>query len=243
MVDNQATAYQETDPDQLVPGTGPVEPDDTKKGGASFIKRLLFLIFILYILVSHYHAPILTGLGRYLVVANSPQESDLIVCLAGGNIERGLSAAEAYQQGLAPRIFIGREETPDGYDLLKERGVQYPESSDLLLMLLKGLGVPGSAVHISDRTVKSTMDEAASVRDFVMEEGYRSVLLITSPTHTRRTLLTFQHVFKEDDRRIIVLPSPYSEYNPEDWWKHRRYIREVIIEYQKLIYYTLKYFI
>ena len=42
------------------------------------------------------------------------------------------------------------------------------------------------------------------------------------------------------DFRITVVPTPYSKFRAEDWWKKRRYVREVIIEYQKLIYYKAK---
>jgi hypothetical protein len=36
------------------------------------------------------------------------------------------------------------------------------------------------------------------------------------------------------------MPTPYSKFRPEDWWKTRGYVREVIMEYQKLIYYKVK---
>ena len=137
---------------------------------------------------------------------------------------------------------MAREELPDGYELLKEKGIEYPESIDLLEMILKGVGVPESAMIISDRSVTSTFDEATMVRDFVKKKGHRSLILITSPTHSRRAWLTFKRIFKEEKVRILMLPSPYSKFRPEDWWKKRRYVREVIFEYEKLLYYSLKYF-
>ena len=219
----------------------PIEPERKKTGRASLLKWLFFLFAIIYILLSYYHAPILMRLGRYLIVEHPAQKSDLIICLAGGNVDRGLAVADAYQKGLAPRIFMAREEPPDGYALLREKGASYPEGVDLMLTLLEDLGVPKSAFLTSDRPVKSTFEEAEIVKDLVKNGKFRSLILITSPTHSRRAWLTFRKVLEKNDVRLLVLPSPYSEFRPEDWWKKRRYLREVIIEYEKLVYYTLKY--
>jgi uncharacterized SAM-binding protein YcdF (DUF218 family) len=222
------------------PDSGPIEPKRKKIGKPGLLKWLFFLFVILYVLLSYFHGPILTRLGRYLIVTHPPEKSDLIVCLAGGNVERGLAAADAYKKGLAPRIFMAMEELPDGYELLKEKGINYPASVDLLLMILEGVGVPRAAFLTSDRPVKSTFDEAEAVRELVKKNGYRSLIIITSPTHSRRAWLTYRKVFEKEDVRIQMLPSRYSKFKPEDWWENRRYVRDVIIEYEKLIYYVLK---
>lgn len=224
------------------PDNKPIEPEKRKITTQLLLKWLFFLFFASYILLSYYYAPILTRLGRYLILEHPPRRSDLIVCLAGGNIERGLSTADAFKQGLAPRILITREELPDGYELAKERGIDYPKNVDLLVMLLRELEVPESAIIIGESTVRSTIDEAKLVRAVVKKKGYRSLIILTSPTHTRRAWLTFRKIFKDSDVRILVISSKYSKFRPEDWWKKRRYVRAVIIEYQKLLFYALKYF-
>ena len=234
--DEDRVSYQESG----FPDSKPIEPEGKRTGKQGLFKWLFFLFVIVYVLLSYYHTPILIRLGRYLIVAHQPESSDLIVCLSGGNVERGLAVADAYQEGLAGRIFIAREEPPDGYALLKKRGVNYPESIDLFMMILEGLGVPRSALLTSDRPVKSTFDEAEIISEIVKERGYRSLIIITSPPHSRRAWLTFRKSIEESDVRILMLPSRYSEFRPEDWWKRRRYVKTVIIEYQKLIYYALE---
>ena len=237
---NDDEAYEKED---LFQTGEPIEPEGGKGGRISRLKWAFFLFFLVYTLLSAFHAPILTRLGAFLIVKHSPQESDLIVCMAGGNVDRGLATVDAFQKGLAPRIFMAREESPDGYDLLRERGIDYPENVDLMIMLLEQQGIMRTVFLTSDRTVNSTIDEAEYIRDLITKRGDESLILITSPTHSRRTWLTFKKVFKETDVRILMLPSSYSEFNPEDWWKQRKYVREVIIEYQKLIYYIFKYFL
>jgi uncharacterized SAM-binding protein YcdF (DUF218 family) len=162
--------------------------------------------------------------------------------MAGRNVERSLAAADAYKAGLSPKIFVSREKIPDGYDLFQQMGVAYPESRDLLVMALEDLGVPESALVISDRPVKGTDEEAAVVKALMKENRYRSVILITSPTHSRRAWLTFKRVMGNKDMQIFVLPTPYSKYNPEDWWTKKEYVQEVILEYEKLAYDALRNF-
>ena len=235
--------YTRLDPENTFPDVEPIEPEGKRIKRQNLLKWAFFLLAFVYILLSHYHAPILMRVGRYLLVEHDPQKSDLIVCLAGGNIERGLAAAEAYEKGFAPHIYISREEPPDGHEFLKGRGVNYPASVDLLIILLEGLRVPRSAILMSDGVVKSTWEEAETIRELVKRKGFRSLMVITSPTHSRRAWLTLRNVFKDLDVRILMIPSKYSGFKPEEWWKQRRYVRHVIIEYEKLIFYTFKYFL
>ena len=224
-------------------GMRPIEPEKGKITKLLLIKWLLFLFFFVYILISHYYPAILTFFGRYLIIDHSLENSDLIVCLAGENVERGLAAADAYKDGLAPLIFLAREGLQDGHDLLKEEGIEYPESVDLIIILLKRLGIPESAIIIGDTYVESTLDEAQLVRKVVENRRFKSLIIITSPTQSRRAWLTYKKVFRESDVRILVLVSEYSNFSPGDWWKKRKYTKQVVLEYEKLIYYTLKYFI
>jgi uncharacterized SAM-binding protein YcdF (DUF218 family) len=125
-------------------------------------------------------------------------------------------------------------------ETLKQKGIAYPESVDLVMMIFKGLGVPETAVIRGDRPVQSTFEEAERVGALIKEKKYRSLILVTSPTHSRRAWLTFRQGIPDKDFRITVIPTPYSKFRAEDWWKTRRYVREVILEYQKLIYYKAK---
>jgi uncharacterized SAM-binding protein YcdF (DUF218 family) len=218
----------------------PIEPEGAKASGIARLKWVFFVLALLYVLVSAYHGLILSSLGRYLVVSHPPEKSDLIVCLGGASVERGLAAADAYQRGLAPKLFVVRETVPDGYDILLQRGVSYPESRERMIMMLQGLGVPDSAILTSEMPSESTVMEASLVRKLVSEESSRSLILVTSPSHSRRAWLVFKKALAREDVRILVIPSPYSNYNPEGWWKNPGHFREVVLEYQKLVYYLFK---
>ena len=219
----------------------PIEPQGRKITRPRILKWVIFLVFVTYILISYYRAPILTSFGNYLVVQHSVKKADLIVCMMGRPVERGLAAAELYGMGLAPRIFVGREELPDGYAVLEGKKVHYPESRDLLIMILQGLGVHRSDCIASDSFVGSTFEEANIVREIALKQGYRTLIIVTSPMNARRTFLTFKKVLGKDDVKIMMMPSKYSDFRSNNWWKKKKYLREVIIEYQKLIYFVLKY--
>ena len=240
MADYQEGTYKQEQEKTGFPKPGPIEPEGSSQSGISVIKWLPILIILIYFGLSYFRIPVLTAIGQYLVVSYPPEKSDLIVCLGGNNVERGLATAEAYKMGLAPKIYIVREELPDGYRELKQRGIQYPESIDLLVMILKGLGVPEEAVIRGDVQSRSTWEEAELVKALAERMNYKSIILITSPTHTRRTYLSFRKIMGEKEYRLFIVPSPYSEFKPDTWWQSRRHAREVLFEYQKLLHYALK---
>lgn len=224
-------------------GPGPIEPEGKKSPGPRFLKFALFLILLIYALISIYHVPLLTFIGRFLVIDHKAGKADAIVCLAGSPVERGLAVAELFNKDLAPKIIVTRAPPPEGYAYLKARGIAYPESRDLLLKILRDLQVPDSAVIADGHIVTSTFSEAERVKKIIEDKGYGSVIIVTSPYHTRRAWLTFQEVLKENGVQIMMHASPYSGFSPGEWWKDRRYLKNVIIEYQKLLYYTFKHFL
>ncbi len=223
------------------------EPLDKKKEKKrprfSVWKWVFFVIFVLYIVLTAYRVPLLVRLGEYLIVEHRPQKADLIVCLGGNSVENALAAIDAYNKGLAPHIFRARELAPDGFEYLKQRVKAYPTNFDLFRLAAAGFGIPEEVILSSETGVGSTIEEARLVRKFVLDRGFRSIIVVTTLTHSRRAWLTFKKVFEEDDIKVVSLPSHYQLFDPKDWWTKRRYTKELIIEYQKLIYYTFAYFI
>jgi uncharacterized SAM-binding protein YcdF (DUF218 family) len=126
-------------------------------------------------------------------------------------------------------------------DYLEKNVTNYPTSFDLFELVMKGFDIPDKVILTSEKRVDSTMDEARLVRKVILDRGYKSVIIITSRIHSRRAWLTFKKVLQNDKVEIISLPSRYQLFNPEDWWKKRKYAREVIIEYEKLLYYRFAY--
>ena len=217
------------------------ESGEEKRFKSRIIKPFLFTIIILFIILLEYHTAFLTFAGNYLVLEHKPERVDLIVCLGGNNIERGLAVSDAYNAGLAPLIYISRPRVPDGYDMLEGKNVKYPEEADLLEVFLKDLKIPEKAVIRDDTYVENTFDEAVCAKKEVVKRGFKSLIITTSPTHSRRAWRTFKKVFEGTGVMIYSLPTEYSNYNPETYWRERKYLKEVILEYQKFLFYVLKY--
>jgi len=235
--------YKDEDSQEKTDELGLPETLDKKRRGPKFsiLKWLFFLVFIIYFVLSSYRVPLLIKLGNYLIVEHEAKKADVIVCLGGKSVENTLAAIDAYKKGLAPYIFRGKELKPDGLDYLKETVKSYPTNFDLFALVTKGFGIPEKVILSSEDRVGSTIGEARLVRRFVLDRGFKSLIVITSLTHSRRAWLTFKKVFKDYDIRIISLPSHYQLFDPKDWWTKRKYTKELIIEYQKLIYYKLAY--
>ena len=236
----KSTTGDPNDETGTIPDATPIGPETTPSRRLNLFKWILFLAVLVYVALSYFHAPILTQMGKYLVLQHPVERSDLLVCLAGSDVERGLASGDLFARGLAPKVFISRETIPDGLETLRQRGIPYPESIDRVGMILKGSGVPESALIRNDRPTESTFHEAEAVAALMREKRYRSLILVTSPTHSRRAWLTFRRAIPDKEVRMAVMPTPYSQFRAEDWWKTRRYVREVILEYQKLIYYKAK---
>ena len=216
---------------------------DKKKSRTTLFKFFIFLVVIIYAMVSFYRVPILKFMGGYLVVEQPLKKADAILCLSGAPVERGLATSDLFSKGLAPKIIITKGPQPDGLSHLKKMGIDYQEPRDLLLSILIRRGVPEASFILDDRTASSTFSEATHVKSIIDKAHYKSIIIITSPIHTRRAWLTFKEVLKDSKVDLMVYGSPYSDFSPEDWWKNRRYTKKVIIEYQKLLYYILKYFL
>jgi len=209
----------------------------------AFYKVLLFIFIALYFVVTLYRIPLLTALGSYLIVEHEAEKADVIVCLAGKNVERSLAVVDAYRKGLAPYIFMAKKSKPDGFEYLTKKVRTYPADFDLFTSIMEGFQIPEKVILSSVDRVDNTMDEARLVHKFVLERGFKSLILITSLTHSRRAWLTFTKVFTDDGIKIISLPSHYQLFNPKDWWKKRKCIKDLILEYQKMIYYKISYLI
>ncbi len=210
-------------------------------------KKRIFLIILAIIIIQliAYRQYILTSVGKYLIYQESIQKADVIVILANREetIVRARGGADLYNKGLATAIFIPRMKRMDGLEEIKKRGIFIRENRDLTIIVLEGLGVPLAAIETSTQEVTSTREEAAEVLNFIAKKGHKSVLLVTSKYHSRRTYLIFKDALKKRKVNVISAPSPYGSYNPEGWWKREKDWKRVILEYQKLLlYYWRKVF-
>ncbi|MFQ5665088.1 MAG: YdcF family protein [Candidatus Binatia bacterium] len=182
--------------------------------------------------------PLLQAIGGYLVVRDVPQRADAIVVLSGSLPDRILEAVDLYQAHLAPRIILTREHELPGLRALRARGATVPEHDEQNRAVAAQLGVPDSAIAVMPTRTSSTVAEAQALIAYLQQSQITSILLVTSKIHTRRAGLTFR-TFAGNRLKITVCPSRYDPFAADTWWRHRAFVRRVVVEYGKLLNFLL----
>lgn len=177
---------------------------------------------------------------QYLIREEVLKRADAIVCLSGSSAyrERTGQAAILYRNGAAPIVLLTNDGEQGGWDPEEERNPYYFERARRELIRQ---GVPEYAIEVLEPVVAGTADEARMVVKASRERGFNSILLVTSPHHSRRALMTFGKVSEKGGRDlkiglIAAYPYPDTELRPT-WWLSPSGWRDVAGEYIKLVYY------
>lgn len=164
--------------------------------------------------------------GLYLFAAKIPEpgslsaeKTDAIVVLTGGagRVSEGLSLLAA---GNAGKLFVsGVYRGVDVQALLK---LAQRAPGDLECCIALG--------YVAD----STRGNAAETVEWMKQEGFRSIRLVTASYHMPRSLLEFRRALPPGTR-IIAHPVFPAGFYAEDWWRWRGSARLAISEYHKYI--------
>ncbi len=172
--------------------------------------------------------------GYWLQLAENPRPADAIIVLAG-SFERSLYAADLYQQHYAPRIYLSipAHETLAGQ--LEALGIVLPDEVDIHKQILLKKGVPARDTLTFGHGSLSTAQEAAALKTQFAHPG-ASLLVVTSPYHTRRAKLILERAFADTGISITVVATPYEEFH-KDWWRSQASARNTVLELAKIAYY------
>lgn len=187
-------------------------------------KRLKALWLLPGLLVLAYL--ILWAAGAFLVVGDRVRPVDVIVLLSGGDEARLEEAVRLYKSGTSNRLLI----TETG--AIPEGGG--PRASALLQRQAQAAGVPEGDISTTMGRSASTTDEAEAVLAFCSRQGWRSVLVVTDPYHTRRTQVIFAAEFSGSGVQALVRPVRGHWYQSSTWMLSLRGWRATVTEYAKL---------
>ena len=141
-------------------------------------------------------------------------KTDAVVVLAGGKgrIEEGV---RLYRDGKGERLFlIGVDPSVRKSDLFVEKPGQ------------RG----GEEVYL-EKVSRNTLENAILARQMLLSYNVRSMLLITSRYHMKRSLLLFRQVFPKD---VAIYPYPVTASSSVDgWWNHGGSVRLLFSEFYK----------
>jgi uncharacterized SAM-binding protein YcdF (DUF218 family) len=180
--------------------------------------------------------------ARLLIIEAPLARADAIVVLGGSANykERAREAARLLLDGRAQRILVTNDNMRGPWSSVEQRNLFFYERS---LDELRNAGVAEESVEVLMTTVSSTHEEAELVKQYAVDHGLHSVLIVTSAYHSRRALWTFSRVFRDTGIQVGLMPvSPGTDSpRPATWWLTVRGWRLVPTEYVKMIYYVVKY--
>lgn len=193
------------------------------------MKRLLGLGVLLVAVLGLWAG---AGVGKWLVVEDPLQPARAIAVLGGKMPFRAMEAAELYRAGYAPEVWLPGPEGPAEHEPIKRMGFRV-DDPDLYYKVLEKLGVPRGAVRVlSPVGVKNTREEVMVIAQTLRKAGGGRVIIVTSPTHTRRVKAIWG-VFAWYREELSVR---YTRFEPrqmqlERWWdgeeERRIVLREV----------------
>ncbi|MCX5751423.1 MAG: YdcF family protein [Candidatus Saganbacteria bacterium] len=195
---------------------------------------MLILLLIIILMVGSmffFSSFYLSKMADFLEVSDPLQKADAIVVLSGGEDERVFEAARLYKEGWAPWVVMCGTPLLWKYneaDIMKEEAVYF--------------GVP-ERVILLERKARSTYDNAEFVLPLLKKWGFKKIILVTSPCHSRRAGLVFKKVCSKDKIKVIVhavVPNQFTLYKKDKWWTDHESTQRVVGEYMSLLFYWWK---
>jgi uncharacterized SAM-binding protein YcdF (DUF218 family) len=201
-----------------------------------WVRRFIFTISFLFLIWSLFWAA-----ARFLIIDTGVTRADAIVVLSGSAnyVERTRWAAALFRSGEVSNILITNDNLHGGWSSVEQRNPFFYEREQ---DELRASGVPEDKIKVIIEPVYSTFDEARGVRRFLEGADFRSVIVVTSPYHSRRALWSFRQAFAGSDLAVDINPvKADTGLQPSNWWASRRGWQEIPPEYVKLIYYWIRY--
>lgn len=177
--------------------------------------------------------------SRALIVeSNARCDVDAIIVLAGADSYRARAAraAELYAEGCAPFVVLTNDGMRGGWSQTEQRTLMYVERAR---RELQRAGVPQERIIILPKVMSGTHDEAIHVRDEAERRGWRRLMIVTSPYHTRRARWSFRRAFDGSGTEVYCQSARFDDDAPAVWWLDAKGWRDVAGEYVKFAYYSL----
>ncbi|MCB0245906.1 MAG: YdcF family protein [Anaerolineae bacterium] len=191
------------------------------------------MVGLAFLVVAAGRALWLPWLGGFLIVADPLQPADAVVVLGGGERDRVEEGARIFNAGLAPSLVV----TDSPVDLPGIRS----DYADLMAQEARWQGVPATQIVRTPGLVTTTAEEAEAVRTLAEDRGWRSLIVVTDPFHTRRARMNFRRALRNSAVAVIIRPVQGSWYTASSWWRSADGLRETWTEYLKLALYALGY--
>ena len=190
--------------------------------------KLLILLAILAIPLYLFHGFLLNKAATFLYHKDELKPADVIVVIpddeTGYSVEYG---AKLFKEGWSKKnriIFSG------GSVIWKYTWASLMQEQAL------SLGIPKNAIILEEKS-DSTKESALFTREIIKRHGYTSLILVSSPYHSKRANKIFKKIMG-DEIKVISAPSGES-IRFDNWWKRERDRKTVLLEYLKLFWFWI----
>jgi uncharacterized SAM-binding protein YcdF (DUF218 family) len=200
------------------------------KGCYKLFTRGIGILVLIIILIGFTYL-LLRGVGAYLIVADEMEPAKAVVVLSGGTESRMREALRLYNDNFGDVVIL----TETGEEIAD---LEVLHSFDMRIQLMNN-GVPSGNILITSIEVSSTVDEAKAVLDLMSRRQLSSAIVVTDPYHTRRTRKIFNDIFQGSNIDLFIRPVRGSWFNSRSWFLSPQGWQFTILEYLKLIGYTL----
>lgn len=163
---------------------------------------------------------------------NNPEKSDAICILLGEFRVRPMRASELFLRGFGAEVLI----------------VDFPEDmvfgnleSQLAQVIMLKTGIPPEKLVRLRGRVTSTAEEARFYRDYAEKKHLKSLLVVTSAFHTRRSRWIFERVFKGSGIRLSYAAARQPHIDELNWYTTDEGLVTYFSETLKTLYYYIRY--
>jgi uncharacterized SAM-binding protein YcdF (DUF218 family) len=163
------------------------------------------------------------NLGHWLIRQDALEHADSIVVLSGALPYRAEGAAEIFNQGYAPDVWISLAAGPQKQ--LQEMGIRFIGEEEYDREILAHLGVPQNHISVFPEEIVNTEEEIAEVAKMMRAQGKHTVIIVTSPQHTRRVRALWNAIAggdEKNDLKAIVRAAPTDPFDADHWWRNSR---------------------
>lgn len=131
-------------------------------------------------------------------------------------------------------------QTPEGGErALVARGIPFAEDVTRARDAFLQLGVPDEAIAVPERIHLNTAAEAVTLRELAVRHSWHRVIVVSSKYHLRRAAFAFRRELRGTDVQVLMRSTRYEDFEPNQWWRRRRDVREIVAELPRLAAYVL----
>ena len=194
-------------------------------------RKVIILIIIVAVLIGI----IGLNLGKFLVESDKLEKANAIAVFSGDSGARTERAVELLKEGYADYLILSGGKVYDDVtmsELMKNHAIK--------------LGVDESKILIDDEA-STTNENAEFTTNIIEENNFKSVIVVTSDYHTRRSKLAMEKALENtlidgEEVEVTVTPSKEEKFTTK-WWRSGNSVLMVISEYLKLMGYWVKGYI